>query len=337
MAKQADWCGALEILSGENVTSIFGRSTNACIADPTNPNHVFKWLLEQTYDDKGNVIIYEYNREDAENVLAVWPQERNRLKTQLPFANLYLKSIKYGNKKPYRAGSTSFEIEFDDGPNDWMFEVVFDYGEHDRQQPTPMDRVQKWPVRSDPFSSYRAGFEIRTYRLCRRILMFHHFTELGTDPYLVRSTDLTYHETPVVTYLVSATQVGYVKQSNGTYLGKSFPSIDFSYFEPELQQEVQSIEGKSLENLPYGTDGKTYFWSDLDGEGVPGILSDQSEGWFYKRNLGNAHFAPMELVVFEAVYRSGWWYSSTFGSGWGWETGSCAPDRGAQRFLRTYR
>ena len=29
--------------------------------------------------------------------------------------------------------------------------------------------------RNDPFSSYRAGFEVRTYRLCQRVLMFHHF------------------------------------------------------------------------------------------------------------------------------------------------------------------
>ena len=50
-----------------------------------------------------------------------------------------------------------------------------------------------WPVRRDPFSSYRSGFEVRTYRLCRRVLMFHHFPEeLGTESCLVRSTAFHY-------------------------------------------------------------------------------------------------------------------------------------------------
>ena len=51
-----------------------------------------------------------------------------------------------------------------------------------------------WPARNDPFSSYRAGFEVRTYRLCQRVLMFHHFPGepgVGRDC-LVRSTDFTY-------------------------------------------------------------------------------------------------------------------------------------------------
>ena len=39
------------------------------------------------------------------------------------------------------------------------------------------------PIRDDCFSSFRAGFEIRTLRRCRRVLMFHHFAELGRpDP-----------------------------------------------------------------------------------------------------------------------------------------------------------
>ena len=47
---------------------------------------------------------------------------------------------------------------------------------------------------ADPFSDYRPGFEVRTYRLCQRVLMFHHFPDeagVGADC-LVRSTDLTY-------------------------------------------------------------------------------------------------------------------------------------------------
>ena len=49
--------------------------------------------------------------------------------------------------------------------------------------------TRRAPIRTDRFSSFRAGFEIRTLRRCHRVLMFHHFAELG-GPTLVRSTDL---------------------------------------------------------------------------------------------------------------------------------------------------
>src|SRR5687767_15291065 len=107
-----------------------------------------------------------------------------------------------------------------------MFEVVLDYGEHAANAPKPDDAGQ-WSYRSDPFSSYRAGFEVRTGRLCQRVLMFHHFAgEAGVErDCLVRSTDFTYSHNqdpvsannPIYTFLLSASQSGY-KRSNGGYL-----------------------------------------------------------------------------------------------------------------------
>lgn len=61
--------------------------------------------------------------------------------------------------------------------------VVFDYGEHDLDDPKPND-AGLWESRPAPFSSYRAGFEVRTYRLCQPVLMFHHFLkeeDVGKD------------------------------------------------------------------------------------------------------------------------------------------------------------
>ena len=67
------------------------------------------------------------------------------------------------------------------------------------------------------------------------------------------------------------------------------------------------MDAESLENLPIGLDGAAYQWTDLHGEGIPGILTEQAGAWFYKRNLspindklgnGVAHieakFAPVE-------------------------------------------
>ena len=64
-----------------------------------------------------------------------------------------------------------------------MFELVFDYGDHDTDAPTPT-AAGHVVGRGDAFSTYRPGFEIRTYRLCRRVLMFHHFPTLGAAPTL---------------------------------------------------------------------------------------------------------------------------------------------------------
>ncbi len=43
---------------------------------------------------------------------------------------------------------------------------------------------------------------------------------------------------------------------------------------------------QSLQNLPRGVDGDAYQWLDLDSEGLAGVLTEQRDGWYYKRNLG---------------------------------------------------
>ena len=190
-----------------------------------------------------------------------------------------------------------------------MFEVVFDYGEHDADAPKPDDAGQ-WTYRDDPFSSYRAGFEVRTGRLCQRVLMFHHFAGepgVGNDC-LVRSTDFTYsHEqdpanarNPVYTFLLSVTQSGY-KRNNGGYLKRSLPPVEFEYTQPIVQDTVQDVDAASLENLPIGVDGAAYQWTDLHGEGIPGILTEQAGAWFYKRNLSPISERPVEFAPLERV------------------------------------
>src|SRR5262245_62623035 len=47
----------------------------------------------------------------------------------------------------------------------------------------------------------------------------------------------------------------------------------------------EEVAPQSLENLPIGLDGSAYRWTDLHGEGIPGILTEQAGAWFYKRNL----------------------------------------------------
>jgi len=171
-------------ITKENVTSIYGDTENSRISNPYNQSQVFSWLLARTYDDKGNLIVYQYIGENLDNVPDV-VYEKNRKVT----ANRYLKRISYTFQAPY------YPVDNPSLPTDWHMQVVFDYGEHNQDLPQfDDDRRYSWSIRSDPFSSYRAGFEIRTYRRCERVLMFHCFPELGESPYLVRSTDFTYLE-----------------------------------------------------------------------------------------------------------------------------------------------
>jgi RHS repeat-associated protein len=304
-------------ISKDNITTWYGKTEVSRIFDPSDKTHIFSWSICESYDDKGNAIVYEYQREDDRNVVASQANERNRSRS----ANHYLKRIFYGNHQPYPPSLGVNTASPSRG--NCYFEVVFDYGEHDKDNPNPLDSVSNhWSVRQDPFSNYRAGFEVRTYRLCQRVLMFHHIPNLrdGTKGYegAVRSTDFTYSfiqspddiRYPIYSRLVSVTQTGYKQGMEA----KSLPPLEFTYSEPNIDETVREVDPASLENLPQGLDGSRYQWVDLDGEGLSGILTEQGNGWFYKRNpspinavLENgkkhveAQFAPLELVASQPV------------------------------------
>lgn len=279
-------------ISKDNITTWYGKTPESRIADPADPSRIFSWLICESYDDKGNVISYTYKAENSDDIDTSQVHERNR-SVDSRKANRYLKHIRYGNHEPYFPKLTEAApwptLPADDK---WYFQAVFDYGEHDLKVPTSVESAP-WPRRNDPFSSYRAGFEVRTYRLCQRVLMFHHFPgedNVGQDC-LVRSTDFNYEfeddpkaaRVPIYSFLNSVTQSGYVRQGD-RYLKKSLPPVEFTYSKPEVQDLIEEVDAESLVNLPVGLDGTAYQWTDLHGEGIPGILTEQGDAWFYKRN-----------------------------------------------------
>lgn len=288
--------------SKDNMLTTYGGAPQSRISDPDHPEHVFKWLISSSYDVHGNAIVYEYVGENDRGIDLSLPSERRRTHS----ANRYLKRVKYGNRKPLQRDASDPETA------DWMFEVVFDFGEEPCRESESKgshesrfhvaDRGEKtlWLARTDPFSTYRSGFEIRTHRLCHRALLFHHFPdELETPRYLVRSTDFDYLAKPIGSFLTRVVQSGYTLEAHNRYLKRSLPPLDLSYTPSPLEEESPGrFELKEAEprNLPEGIDGSNYRWLDLDGEGISGVLTEQGMGWYYKHNLGKGRFGAAELV-----------------------------------------
>jgi Salmonella virulence plasmid 65kDa B protein/Insecticide toxin TcdB middle/N-terminal region len=300
-----------------NVTTLYGAGADSRIEDG---RRVFEWLICESHDDRGNAVVYEYVPEDGAGLGPADPGGTGRDHAR----KRYLKRILYANQ-------TSRLVRPDAA--DWLFEVVFEYAdEHlDPIPPDPgrpvddqLERVRAsvtaaaaWPVRIDPFSTYRAGFEVRTLRRCSKILMFHRFPELGPEPCLVRSTDFEYDDldlagrdvpveeelahpgsTRFASFLGSIVQAGYTRTAaDRTYVRKTKPPLEFSYSRVHIDEAVHTLDEESRRNLPIGLDGRVYQWVDLDGGGLPGILSEQAGTWLYKRNLGEARFGATEALL----------------------------------------
>ena len=289
-------------ISRDNISTFYGKTPVSRIADPADPTRIFTWLLCESFDDKGNAAVYEYVAEDGRKVDTTLASEFNRAE-DVRTANRYLKRVKYANR-------TSSLVQPDLSQAEWLFELVMDYGDHEAESPT-IDPTITWPVRPDPFSSYRAGFDVRTYRRCQRILMFHRFEELGPQPKLVRSLALDYDDfnytqafdtraelehpgsTRIGSFLRRATVSGYA--DNG--FRKSMPPLELTYNVPTISEETRTLDEESAANLPGGVDGVRYQWLDLNSEGISGVLSDQAGGWWYKPNLGGGRLGPQQQVA----------------------------------------
>src|SRR5256885_3070954 len=195
-AQMADGEGYWQVTDSHNVVHTFGRAAHARIADPDNPKRVLTWLLESSIDARGNVVCYDYKSENDENIPAAGYEPSREQRAQR-----YLHKVRYG---PYENPSGR--------ENSWHFELVFDYGERDFSAPEQIayDSQKPWPVRADPFSHYRPGFELRTQRLCHAALLYHRFPHLnGGAPQLVRALRFFYDQTPTMSFLTAIAEVGF--------------------------------------------------------------------------------------------------------------------------------
>jgi hypothetical protein len=299
-------------ITKENVTSIYGHTAKARLVDPRYPEHVFEWLLEETFDAKGNHIAYEYVQEDAALELR-GIHEHNRSYTQA-----YIRRILYGNTpdglEPNRkAGpirtATDHANPLQTRERHYVFEVLFDYGDIPSSVDIPGDFPVHaegnipvdWPVREDPFSTFRAGFEIRTLRRCQRVLMLHHFTEgeLAGAP-LVKATQFGYTINPdtQLSFLASVTIGGFRKDPDDPqrYIQRDMPPVSFNYsaFEPH-KQRYQSVTSQGGDLPPQRLNAPGFTLLDVFGNGLPDILQTSEAGFFHWENLGQGRISRRHL------------------------------------------
>ncbi|MED5371892.1 MAG: SpvB/TcaC N-terminal domain-containing protein [Myxococcota bacterium] len=251
---------------------IYGRS--ARIHHPDAPSDTWRWLLERRVDELGNAICVEYRAEDTRNLPADSPAERARI-AQGAFPQRYPQRILYGNTRPVDALS--------EPDTDWRFQVLLDWGDQQDDDGLATGPSGDWPARTDPFSTYRPGYEVRTWRLCRRILVVHDFPELG-GPRIVGEHLLTHSLSPAGAELQSLRFQG--RRWNGaSTTSVPTPTLQFTTTPPEPQS--------TFEDTGTQTTGQ---WVDLLGTGLPGLLRRHRGAWLFRENLGGGRFGPESIV-----------------------------------------
>ncbi|TDW49139.1 RHS repeat-associated protein [Flavobacterium sp. 270] len=287
------------VITKDNATTLYGWTDNSILYCPNDIRKIYTWFPEFVFDDKGNCSQYIYKKEDETGFDESLLHNKNRLKEGLiTYSNLYLEKVLYGNKTPYEGFETAFPSE-----TDFMFQTVFDYGTTDTINES-FEKINNWNFRPDAFSEYKTGFEIRTTRLCNRVLLFHVLDEMAVKPdksdkkTLVRSLNFEY-DTAVeqdFTFLKKISSYGYIKKTDGSYSYKKLPPMEFNYQKHEWNNKIESVLPEDLIHAPIGLDEQQYQFVDLYNEGLSGLLTEQGTGWYYKHNLGDGKFEQAKLV-----------------------------------------
>jgi RHS repeat-associated protein len=223
-----------------------GWQDPAVVGDSAQPGRIFTWSLSETRDSYGNRIIYEYEPDTGSDGPRPWSQT-------------YLRRVRYVD---YTApnGDEAFLVSVT-----VVYEALTD---------------------AEPFSDYRAGFEIRTRRRCSSLEVRTH---PGTDQ-LVRTYTLSYFSPGNgASLLRSLTLTGHDQGQT-----ESMPPLEFKYtdFAPESRDFFPLSGSLPPQSLAHSD----YELVDLFGNGLPDIM-EMNGVIRYWRNLGHGQFAePREMA-----------------------------------------
>lgn len=234
---------------------------SAVIADPKNLEHIFTWKLTQTRDSFGNRIVYTYDRDSSSHESRSWDQ-------------LYLQEIKY------------VDYVSPAGQEKFLVTVKFEYEVIPNRYPNDPPVPDK--KRIYPFSDYRAGFEIRTQKRCKRITVLTH----SDEERLVRTYNFVYldqrpekeESLPLngVSLLSKFEVIGY--DDAGVPIQELAP-LEFGYtqFEPKVSK-LFPVKGPDMPQASLGH--PNFEVADLFGNGLPDVL-EMNGTVRYWRNLGH--------------------------------------------------
>ena len=217
-------------------------------ANAQDHDRTFAWKLTRTEDPFGNRIEYLYEDRDRGG-----EEERDR---GHDWDQPLLTAVRYID---YQAqGVTKFLVT-----------VSFEYEE-----------------RPDPFSEYRAGFEIRTSRRCAAV-------QIETDAdqrRKIRRYELRYDNAALngASHLVALGVIGF--DDAGTAV-EELPQAEFGYdtFDPQNQKRRDFYPVRGSDLPPSNLGDPSLELVDLFGNGLPDILELRGTVRYW-RNLGNARF-----------------------------------------------
>lgn len=230
------------------------QTTPATITKPklnaADPDRNFAWKITLTKDPFGNRIEYLYENRDQSNQ----QDERQGHQWDHPLVT----QIRYADYRVNNQSQTKFLVT-----------VTFEYED-----------------RLDPFSDYRAGFEIRTSKRCKAILVKTHADQVCN----VRRYDFRYKNDSLnkVSLLTSVEVAGF---DDIGVESKELPRLEFGYsqFNPQdqKQREFYPVQGSDLPATSLANTSMELV--DLFGNGLPDIL-EMNGTVRYWRNRGNGRF-----------------------------------------------
>lgn len=257
---------------------LFGRNDQARISNPENTQQTAVWLTESSVSLTGEQIYWQYRAEDE---IDCGTEELNSHPGTI--AQRYLSAVWYGNKIAGRNKLPALKIVPDE--TEWLFMVAFDYSaeiEDLTQKPAwHLPGTEEWACRNDSFSSWEYGFEIRTRRICYSISTYHFINALSgntsaeSTPQLIFLLALTYNTLSAGAELKSIQNVAWEPDNSLT----SLPPVDLGWSELPLPPTSEWQQRDDLANL---NAWQPYQMIDLNGEGISGILYQDSGAWWYR-------------------------------------------------------
>ena len=221
---------------------------NATCRDPHDLDRVFAWKLTETQDPFGNKIIYSYTRDES-------------VDERFPFDYLYCHKIEY------------VDYHDPDSPDQDRFLVSVEFEYENRAE-------------ADTLSEYRAGFEMRVQKRCKRIVVRTH---AGQDR-VVRRYDFEYTADRFThTSLLSQVIVTGVDETRPEEEQEQrLPPISFNYtaFDPE-KADYSPVKGGDLPAKSLAS--PEIELADIFGNGLPDIVEMNGQIRYW-RNLGNGEF-----------------------------------------------